>query len=51
MPKLFDLLLRNNIICATSVPSESAFRIAGYIKRKERTRLKSKNLDKISYVN
>jgi hypothetical protein len=44
LPKLFNLLLRTNIICATSVPSESAFSVAGYIQRKERCRLKSKNL-------
>ena len=33
-----------SLICATSVPSESIFGIAGYIQRKERCRLSSKML-------
>ena len=33
-----------NLICATPVPSESIFSIAGYIQRKKRCRLSSKML-------
>ena len=33
-----------SVICATSVPSESIFSIAGYIHRKQRCRLSSKML-------
>ncbi len=33
-----------NIISATSAPSESAFSVAGYIQRRERSRLSSQNL-------
>ena len=37
-------MMTYNLICATSVPSESIFSIAGYIQRKERCRLSSKML-------
>ena len=37
-------MMTYNLICATSVPSESIFSIAGYIQRKGRCRLSSKML-------
>ena len=42
--KLLTKAQRFYIMSATSVASESAFSVAGYIQRKERTRLSSKNL-------
>ena len=39
---MFEQMKKYNLICATSVPSESIFSIAGYIQRKERCRLSSK---------
>ena len=43
-PRLFKESKITNIICASSVPAESGFSIAGYIQRKERSRLFSKTL-------
>ena len=43
-PMLHKKMLKTNIIPATSVASESCFSVAGFIQRKERSRLSSKNL-------
>ena len=42
--QLFEQALKVNTICATSVPCESSFSMAGYIQRKERIRLRSDSL-------
>ena len=42
--QLFEQALKVNTICATSVPCESSFSVAGYIQRKERIRLSSDSL-------
>ncbi|CAF1008181.1 unnamed protein product [Brachionus calyciflorus] len=39
LPILTSIVKKTNVISATSVPSESAFRIAGYINRKDRSSL------------
>ena len=44
LTKLSATIKAINIICATSCPSEAAFSVAGYIQRKNRSRLSSKNL-------
>lgn len=44
LPILSSVVRKTNIIPATSVASESAFSIAGYVNRKERSGLSSKNL-------
>lgn len=41
---LKEFAIKYNTICATSVPSECAFSVAGNIDRKERARLSSKML-------
>jgi len=42
--RLFEVMEKNCLISATSVPSESIFSIAGYIQQKERCRLSSRML-------
>lgn len=44
LPILSDMARRYGCIPATSVPSESSFSIAGYLVRKSRTSLTSRNL-------
>jgi hypothetical protein len=44
LPTLFSFVCRYSIIPATSVASESAFSIAGYIDRKQRSSLSSTTL-------
>jgi hypothetical protein len=44
LPRLYQQMKKINIISATSAPSESAFSVAGYIQRRERSRLSSQNL-------
>ena len=44
LPILSDMVRQYGCIPATSVPSESSFSIAGYLVRKTRTSLTSKNL-------
>lgn len=46
-PRLFRLAQRFSIIAATSVPSESAFSIAGFINRKQRSALSSNSLRRL----
>jgi hypothetical protein len=42
--QLFEQAIKVNTICATSVPCESCFSVAGYIQRNERIRLSSDSL-------
>ena len=42
--RLYEQMKTYILICATSVPPESIFSIAGYIQRKERCLLSSKML-------
>ena len=44
LPKLYEQAVKTNIILSTSVPAESAFSVAGYIQRKEKSSLSCKNL-------
>ena len=44
LSKLSRLVRRYSIMCATSVASESAFSIAGYLQRKQRSSLSPKAL-------
>ena len=44
LPKLSSLVRKYGMIQASSVASESAFSIANYIQRKERSSLSAKNL-------
>ncbi len=44
LPRLFEQVTKINLLSATSVPAESIFSIAGYVQRKERSRLSSKML-------
>ncbi len=44
MPKLTSLVVSTSIIQASSVPVESTFSVSGYVQRKERHNLSSKNL-------
>ena len=43
-PKLTSLVMKISIIQASSVPSESTFSVSGYVQRKERHSLSSRNL-------
>ena len=42
--QLFEQAIKVNTMCATSVPCETSFSVAGYIQRKERIRLSSDSL-------
>ena len=44
LPKMYATMLRTNVKCPTSVAAESVFSEAGFVQRKERTRLSSKQL-------
>ena len=44
LPKLFKMAKRYCFICSTSVASECAFSVAGFINRKERSSLKPRTL-------
>ncbi len=44
IPKMHGSARKTNILCATSCAAESAFSVAGYIQRKNRSSLNSKAL-------